>query len=130
MARINLFGVLSTLGILLKTLVGGRFVGVDNLGNKYYRGKPRGGTATERRWVIYKNAAEATLVPPEWHGWLHYQTDIVPAGSNPARKAWQKPHQPNATGTTQAYLPDGHILKGGQRSASASGDYTAWQPPQ
>jgi NADH:ubiquinone oxidoreductase subunit len=79
--------------------------------------------------VIYKNEIEASLVPPEWHGWLHHQTDVVPPRDSRHRKDWQKPHQSNVTGTDVAYLPPGHTLKGGKRDA-ATGDYTAWQPPQ
>ena len=130
MARLNIFGVLSNLGILLKTALGGTRVGQDSVGNIYYRGKPRAGTKIDRRWVIYKNSSEATMVPPEWHGWLHYQTDVIPGDSSAYRQVWQKPHLPNVTGTDQAYLPEGHVRKGGHRAASASGDYTAWQPPQ
>jgi NADH:ubiquinone oxidoreductase subunit len=130
MAKVSIFGVLSNLGILLKTALGGKNVGADSFGNKYYTGKPRAGTKTDRRWVIYKDRSEASLVPPEWHGWLHYQTDVIPSGQNVYRQSWQKPHLSNQTGSTNAYLPEGHALKGGHRAASASGDYTAWQPPQ
>lgn len=32
------------------------------------------------RWVEYadKSAYNASSVPPEWHGWLHYMTDHTP----------------------------------------------------
>jgi NADH:ubiquinone oxidoreductase subunit len=40
---------------------------------------------------------------------------------------WQKPHQPNLTGTAQAYRPPGHDYRGGHR-AKATGDYEPWQP--
>ena len=53
-------------------------VGEDMFGNVYYRGGPRA-DKRERRWVMYKTAPEASLIPPEWHGWLHYQTDVVPS---------------------------------------------------
>ena len=115
--------------MLLHTTFCGKAAGQDHLGNRYYRGKPRFKGGRERRWVIYKNEIEASLVPPEWHGWLHHQTDVVPPRDSRHRKDWQKPHQPNVTGTDAAYLPPGHTLKGGKRDA-ATGDYTAWQPPQ
>ena len=109
---------------------GGRRVGRDALGNTYYRARPRKGYKLERRWVIYKGAPEASNVPPEWHGWLHHQTDTVPDPRGGSfRREWQKPHQPNLTGTLQAYMPPGHILKGGQRD-KATGDYEAWRPPE
>lgn len=125
------FGVLSPAHISLYTwLCRTEYVGQDVIGNKYYRGKPRPGYKRERRWVIYKGEPEASMVPPEWHGWLHYQTDKVPdekGGSH--RRPWQKPHLPNVTGTNLAYRPPGHVLEGGQRD-KATGDYTPWIPPQ
>lgn len=125
----NLLGVLSPIHIHCVTLMtGARRVGTDACGNKYYRAKARKTYKHERRWVIYKGRPEASSVPPEWHGWLHHQTDTVPDGKNPSfRRVWQKPHRPNLTGTDQAYRPPGHILKGGQR-AKATGDYEAWTP--
>lgn len=105
-------------------------VGTDQYGNKYYAGKPRKGYHRERRWVIYKDEAEATLVPPEWHGWLHHQTNAVPSDTEKSfRRDWQKPHVPNLTGTTAAYRPPGHVLEGGKRD-KAVGDYEAWSPPE
>ncbi len=107
----------------------GSRVGTDPMGNKYYEAAPRKGYKLTRRWVIYKGAPEATKVPPEWHGWLHHQTDIVPKADGLSfRRPWQKPHQPNMTGTTGAYRPPGHILEGGVRD-KATGDYEAWSPP-
>ncbi|MCD8497360.1 MAG: NADH:ubiquinone oxidoreductase subunit NDUFA12 [Alphaproteobacteria bacterium] len=103
-------------------------VGTDQLGNKYYVGKPRKGYKHERRWVMYNGAPEASKVPPEWHGWLHHQTDELPQdGAESYRQPWQKPHQQNLTGTNAAYRPPGHVLKGGKRD-TATGDYEAWKP--
>ncbi len=125
----NLLGVLSPIHIHFVTLVtGANRVGIDTLGNKYYRTKARKGYKHERRWVIYKGQPEASAVPPEWHGWLHHQSDSVPDSSTKSfRRVWQKPHQPNLTGTNQAYRPPGHVLSGGQRD-KATGDYEAWKP--
>lgn len=104
-------------------------VGEDGFGNRYYIGKARKGYQRERRWVIYKGAPEASSVPPEWHAWLHHQSDVVPAqqGKKTYRRSWQKPYQPNMTGTNKAYRPSGHVLAGGKRD-SATGDYEAWTP--
>jgi NADH:ubiquinone oxidoreductase subunit len=75
--------------------------------------------------VTYAGRPEASSVPPEWHAWLHYLTDApLPAE---ARRAWQKPHQPNPTGTAASYRPPGHDYAGGKRAA-ATGDYEAWTP--
>lgn len=125
----TLLGALSPVHIQFVTLVtGASKVGTDSSGNRYYRAKPRKGYKRDRRWVLYKGAPEASKVPPEWHGWLHHQTDVVPDGQAASfRRIWQKPHVPNMTGTDQAYRPPGHLLKGGQRE-KATGDYEAWKP--
>ena len=125
MAKISIFGVLSNVQMLLRTALKGKYVGTDQLGNKYYTCKPRKGTRHERRWVIYAGDLEASCVPPEWHGWLHHQTDVLPIETNKYRQSWQKPPQQNMTGTDQAYFPPGHGA-----ASSATGDYVAWQPPQ
>lgn len=127
MGLLKFLSVLSPVQISFFTLLsGGEKVGTDALGNRYYRAKPRTGYKREKRWVMYKDTPEASLVPPEWHGWLHYQTDEVP-GDESFRRPWQKPHLPNMTGTTAAYRPPGHVLEGGQRE-KATGDYEAWKP--
>ena len=130
-------GFFSFLGVLspvhmgwVRIWTGARYIGTDQAGNQYYEAKPRPGTKRPRRYVRYKTSIEATNVPPEWHGWLHYQTDAIPSGqAQTHRREWQKPHEPNLTGTTKAYRPPGHILSGGRRH-KATGDYEAWTPPQ
>jgi NADH:ubiquinone oxidoreductase subunit len=129
-AKISIFGVLSNIQMLLKTACSGKRVGADQYGNIYYLGKKRGGALQkDRRWVMYAGEQEASLVPPEWHGWLHHQTDEIPTSDSKYRKPWQKPYQPNMTATDKAYFPPGDKRAGGHRDA-ATGDYTAWQPPQ
>ncbi len=127
----NFLGALSPAHISMFTLFsGGEMVGTDQFANKYYRASPRKGYKLDRRWVIYKEKPEASAVPPEWHGWLHHQTDTVPGQSDQSfRRSWQKPPEPNRTGTNKAYRPPGHLLEGGQR-AKATGDYEPWTPPQ
>src|SRR3546814_3251531 len=71
--------------------------------------------------LAYNGLAEASKVPPEWHGWLHHLTDTPPEATAP-RYAWQKEHMPNLTGTRYAYRPPGHVLQGGKRER-ATGDY-------
>ncbi len=115
-----------TIGTRLFTWLRGEAVGTDAFGNRYYRQRRRYGPRSERRWVIYKGEPEASKVPAEWHAWLHYTTDTVPGAGGPA-KPWQKPHQPNPTGSDQAYRPPGHTLAGGRR-AKAAGDYEPWVP--
>ena len=126
-----LLSPMSPAHITLFTRLKGRRIGQDVLGNVYYESlKPRPGYKHFRRWVVYKGTVAADRVPPEWHGWLHHQTDRVPeAAPSPYRKDWQLPHEGNMTGTDAAYRPPGHLLKGGVRD-KASGDYQAWTPPQ
>jgi NADH:ubiquinone oxidoreductase subunit len=113
------------LGTWLFTRIKGRRVGADATGNVYYEERrPRRGHRM-RRWVGYAGPAEASLVPPEWHSWLHYTTD-EPLVERP-RRSWEKPHLPNATGTPASYRPPGHDYQGGMRSR-ATGDYEAWTP--
>lgn len=106
----------------------GKFVGEDSLGNRYYVQKSGvGPLGVPRRWVTYRDLAEASKVPPEWHGWLHYTVDEPPTAETYAAKPWQKPHRMNMTGTRDAYRPAGSILSAGARP-KATGDYKAWKP--
>ena len=131
MGLLKFLGALSPAHINFFTWAsGGERVGADPYGNIYYRAKPRSGYKRDRRWVMYKDVPEASNVPPEWHGWLHHQTDEFPQDDAESfRRPWQKPHKPNLTGTNGAYRPPGHVLEGGTRAA-ATGDYEAWQPPE
>ena len=101
-------------------------VGEDAQGNVYYEGgkDPNGIT---RRWVIYQGANDASRVPPEWFSWLHHQIADVPDRALPPVRKWEKPAEPNLTGTRQAYRPSGALEAGGNR-VRATGDYEAWAP--
>jgi NADH:ubiquinone oxidoreductase subunit len=129
MGLFSFLGVLSPVHMgVTKFLKGAKYVGTDSFGNKYYRAKPMKGYKRERRWVTYNGAPEASKIPPEWHGWMHHQTDVVPSSEEKSfRRQWQKPHTQNLTGTQDAYRPPGHMLKGGER-AKTTGDYEAWKP--
>jgi NADH:ubiquinone oxidoreductase subunit len=116
-----------TLGTRLYTWLKGELVGRDSFGNRYYRGKGARRGRRERRWVIYEGEVEASRVPPEWHLWLHHTSDIPPTEANRHRWPWQKPHQPNLTGTPAAYRPPGHALAGG-RPPPGTDDYEPWRP--
>jgi NADH:ubiquinone oxidoreductase subunit len=110
-----------------KTWRRGAFVGTDGQGNRYYRDRRPIAGQRERRWVVYDGPAEASLVPPLWHAWLHHTTDTPPTGEAEPQRPWQKPHQPNLTGTIAAYRPPGSTLRAGRR-APATGDYQPWVP--
>lgn len=111
-----------TLGTRFYTWRKGERVGEDELGNIYYH-DPK----TDRRWVIYNGVAEASSVPPSWHGWLHHSADVPPTKSGYTPRPWEKAHMPNPTGTAAAYRPKGSILSSARRP-KATGDYDAWQP--
>ncbi len=111
-----------TLGTWLHTLLRGKAVGEDAQGNRYYEDKAgRSINGKPRRWVVYNGDIEASRVPPEWHGWLHYTVDTVPQA--PAKQKWFKPHQINLTGTKDAHCPRGH-----DEPVRYPDGYDAWRP--
>jgi NADH:ubiquinone oxidoreductase subunit len=108
----------------------GRFVGQDDFGNRYYEARDDRDSydrGRKRRWVVYQGYADASKVPPDWHGWLHYTFDEPPTSAPLPRRAWEKDYVPNLTGTVYAYRPKGAISRGGDRQR-ATGDYEAWTP--
>lgn len=118
----------ATLGTHLFTAQRGEFVGEDEQGNKYYQErKARAGAERRRRWVIYNGTVEASRVPPDWHGWLHYIFEEPPTDAPLPRHAWEKDHKPNMTGTREAYRPQGSLWREGERP-KATGDYKPWSP--
>ena len=86
----------------------GIFVGEDEFGNKYYRSrKPEGPNGTERRMVVYGGGyADASSIPPGWHGWMHYRTNTPPTKTMyraPGKTARAEPDRHGAgTGRTAA----------------------------
>jgi len=119
----------TTWGTSLTTWLRGEAVGEDEFGNRYFR--TRGGQADpalghDRRWVIYNGEAEASKIPPGWYRWMHHLSDEVPDGSYVPRP-WEKPHEPNKTGTPEAYRPQGSLLRP-DPDAGISRGYDAWTP--
>jgi NADH:ubiquinone oxidoreductase subunit len=128
MAKLSLKHVLKNFYIRVLTWRRGIAVGSDAFGNLYYRSAGVGQWGRESRWVIYAGEDEASMVPAEWHGWLHHSALKPPTEEKPVERPWIKSHKPNATGTVAAYRPPGHTLEGAKR-ARATGDYEAWTPP-
>jgi NADH:ubiquinone oxidoreductase subunit len=115
-----------TLGTRFHTWRHGAEVGRDEFGNIYYQG----GTDSEgrtRRWVIYADQAEASMIQPGWHGWIHHRVDVAPSQESYAAREWEKSHEPNLTGSAAAYRPKGSLLSGRHRP-QVTGDYDAWTP--
>jgi NADH:ubiquinone oxidoreductase subunit len=115
-----------TIGTRYFTWRHGKRVGEDEFGNVYYEG---GMTSfgVRRRWVIYKGYADASKIPPGWFGWMQNKTDIPPSEESYQPRPWEKPHQPNLTGSANAYRPRGSLSNLGERP-HVDGDYDAWVP--
>ncbi len=119
----------ATVGILFTIAKRGVFVGADEFGNRYYEARDARDSydGRKRRWVVYNGYAEASKVPPDWHGWLHHTFAEPPVSAPLVRKHWEKEHRPNLSGTIHAYRPKGSLARGGERQR-ATGDYEAWTP--
>ena len=116
-----------TFGTWLFTKMRGELVGSDEQGNRYFQDKRLIDGRRRKRWVMYNGEAEASMVPPSWHGWLHHTFDVPPTQEQVTVRSWWKPHRPNLTGTPAAHRPSGSILAQGRRP-KATGDYKAWKP--
>jgi len=114
------------LGTWFFTKMRGELVGTDTEGNRYFQDKRVIAGRRRKRWVMYNGEAEASRVPPDWHGWLHHTNDIVPPQGGLPRKTWQKDHVRNLSGTDLAYRPPGSTLvNSGDKPKPA---YEAWRP--
>jgi NADH:ubiquinone oxidoreductase subunit len=80
----------------------GTLRGTDNFGNKYYENLdlPFG----QHRWVEYSNIhnPDATMIQPEWHGWMHHMFDETP-------EEFQEQKELLATTTVTHAIYDTHI---------------------
>ncbi len=112
----------STVGTNLFTRRFGEKVGEDEQGNVFYQ--TAGG---ERRWVVFNGVAEASRISPDWHGWLHHTWNEPPSQAPLPRKAWERDHKANLTGSAGAYAPPGSLRTPEDRPRVA-GDYEAWSP--
>ncbi|XP_017659820.1 PREDICTED: NADH dehydrogenase [ubiquinone] 1 alpha subcomplex subunit 12 isoform X2 [Lepidothrix coronata] len=91
----------------------GNLIGTDKYGNKYYEDTRN--FFGRHRWVVYteemngKNTfweVDGSMVPPEWHRWLHSMTDDPPTTHPPvARKFIWENHKFNLSGTPGQYVP-------------------------
>lgn len=116
-------------GNLLQTKIhniGATLVGVDKAGNKYYQ-KLENTQYGRHRWVEYaeKGRYNASQVPAEWHGWLHFITDSTGDELLMLKpKRYGLEHRENFSGQGDEYIyhSKGHSLNPGQR------DWTRYQP--
>jgi NADH:ubiquinone oxidoreductase subunit len=116
-------GTLFTIGRLAKQ------VGTDEFGNRYYEARTNKESYDrhKRRFVIYKGYADASKIPPDWHGWMHYLYETPPSKEALPAKTWEKPHLPNFSGTPFAQFPPGSMSAENER-AKSTGDYESWKP--
>jgi NADH:ubiquinone oxidoreductase subunit len=103
-----------TVGTKLKTIFTGKFVGSDSFGNKYYEDK------AGKRWVIYNDEIDASKIPSEWYSWIHFTNNKIENNHKLKKYDWQKPHQPNQTGTDNAYYPN-------KNNEQIKKKYTSWK---
>lgn len=117
-----------TLSLRLYTWWRGEFVGEDEFANRYYRAPSRvPRSIRERRWAVYSGYAEPSSIPAAWHGWIHHTVDHPPTSRAYVARPWEKPHQPNLTGTPYAYRPPGSILLPEPRDTGEP-HYEPWRP--
>uniref|UniRef100_A0A7R9DFT8 NADH dehydrogenase [ubiquinone] 1 alpha subcomplex subunit 12 n=1 Tax=Timema poppense TaxID=170557 RepID=A0A7R9DFT8_TIMPO len=86
----------------------GTLIGKDKYGNKYYENNMY--FYGRNRWVEYNDQVginyDASQVPAEWFGWLHYKTDLPPfKDPNRPNYPWMAEHSENLSGTSRAYVP-------------------------
>ena len=89
-----------TLGTRLTILLFGKLVGQDSFGNKYYQ------TKKGKRFIIYNGEVDASKIPNEWYSWIHFTPNKIENIHELKKYKWQKPHQPNKTGTSESYHPN------------------------
>lgn len=116
----------ATIGALYDIGRRANLVGKDEQGNKYYQERKASRDGKPRRYVVYDGLAEASRVPPDWHGWLHYTIDLPPTEAPLKRQPWELDHRPNLTGTVFAYRPPGSLARTGK--APEMDEYEAWRP--
>ena len=103
-----------TIGTKLNTIFFGKLAGSDSFGNKYYTSK------SGKRWVIYKDEIDASKIPSEWYSWIHFTNNKIENIHILDKFKWQKSHQPNQTGTENAYHPN-------KNNNEIKKKYTTWQ---
>merc|ERR1719362_2279915 len=83
--------------------------GVDRNGNRYYENLDN--QIGRHRWVEYARRdihgrPDASMIAPEWHGWMHCMFKIVPGDKDfPQKPKWLLRWEENPTMTDKRYLP-------------------------
>ncbi|MEE6480364.1 hypothetical protein FKM82_012553 [Ascaphus truei] len=108
-------GLRGTISQLLRVndLKTGALVGVDKYGNKYFQDESN--FFGRHRWVVYTKEmngkatywdVDGSMVPPEWHRWLHCIADEPPTTHPPVvhKFVWDD-HKFNLSATPGQYVP-------------------------
>ena len=106
-----------TVGTFIYTFFTGKLVGTDDFGNKYFT------NSKGKRWVIYKKVTDSSIIPPEWHLWIHFLKTNNPS-KNINKFKWQKQHEGNLTGTVNAYKPNGSLSSENRKDMKK---YESWK---
>lgn len=99
----------------------GDVVGVDKYGNTYYENKYY--FYKKDRWVVFNPKAncetDGSMVPAEWHNWLHASTDLPPTVKPRVNYEWLADHKQNFSGSNMAYVP----------YSTTKAKIASWSPP-
>jgi len=118
--------ILMTLGTWLFTKLRGEVVGTDDQGNRYYQDKRVIAGRRRKRWVIYQGEVEAVACAARLARLAAPHDEYAAADGGLPRKAWQKDHLRNLSGTDLAYRPPGSTLVNSPDKPKPP--YEAWRP--
>ncbi|MEZ5914054.1 MAG: NADH-ubiquinone oxidoreductase subunit NDUFA12 family protein [Parvularculaceae bacterium] len=104
---------------------GARLVGKDEQGNRYYEEKSPSGPEGGKRWVVYHGVADASRVPPDWHGWIHHIRRTADGRAVEAARV-QKDHLPGHDRYAARLSPAGSLSRAG--GPAPLRDYETWSP--
>lgn len=104
-----------------------RTVGEDKFQNRYFQDETE--WYGRDRWVEYVDDRnpDSLKIEPEWHAWLHHNTDDAPSQHPLPKPVYQTPSSGNPTGTRDAYVPPHHRLSK-KFDGNASEKYESWSP--
>ncbi|MEM7071141.1 MAG: NADH-ubiquinone oxidoreductase subunit NDUFA12 family protein [Pseudomonadota bacterium] len=108
----------------------GEKIGTDYLGNQYFIDKrlKNAPMRKQRRWVVCKDSNDPSHVPPLYHAWLHHTLENFPTKQEQKPYDWILDHQPNMTGTPNAYHPSPPIKQKTKPNTGLNADLQAWRP--
>ncbi|KAI1287008.1 putative NADH dehydrogenase [ubiquinone] 1 alpha subcomplex subunit 12 [Halotydeus destructor] len=103
----GVFGLLGKIFRMDSPFKYGELVGVDKYGNKYYKNDAY--FVGRNRWVEYNDKSfldyDASMVPAEWHNWLHYICDDTPTENPRVNHKWMIDFKENLSGSSMQYVP-------------------------